>query len=124
MALFSRKKEASETAATPAVTKTSERTAFITDTNIDGVIIKPHLTEKSVMQGDKQVYTFMVHKSATKHAVINAIRSIYNVTPVKVNIVNKLPRQTMSRAKGRVVSEKGYKKAYVYLKAGDSITLV
>lgn len=124
MALFSRKKEASETVAAPAVTKTSGRTAIATDTNIDGVIIKPHLTEKSVMQGDNQLYTFIVRKSATKYTVANAIRSIYNVTPVKVNIVNKLPRKSMSRAKGRVVSEKGYKKAYVYLKAGDSITLV
>lgn len=124
MAIFSRKKEPVTTTDTAVATKAPGKTAVATDVNLDAVIVKPYLTEKSVMQGDKQVYTFMVHKSATKYTIATAIRTIYNVTPVKVNIVNKLPRKSMSRAKGRVVSEKGYKKAYVYLKAGDSITLV
>lgn len=124
MAIFSRKKESAQATKKVAETKTPANTAVTTDFNLDAVIIKPHLTEKSVMQGDKQVYTFIISRSATKYSVVAAIKAIYNVTPVKVNIVNKLPRKTMSRSKGRLVSEKGYKKAYVYLKAGDSITLV
>ncbi len=124
MAIFSRNKEPKKTAELTVSDKAPARTAVATDVNLDAVIIKPHLTEKSVMQGDKQVYTFMVAKSATKYSVQKAVEAIYKVTPVKVNIVNKLPRTVMSRAKGRMVSEKGYKKAYVYLKAGDSISLV
>ena len=54
----------------------------------------------------------------------DAVRELYNVTPVKVNIVNKLPRTRRSGATGRNVSSKGMKKAYVYLKKGDVITLV
>jgi len=122
MALFSRTKTASDDKKSEAlVVKT---TALPTDVHIASVIKKPYLTEKSVMQGDNQVYTFMVEKSATKYTVAKAVSTIYNVTPVKVNIVNKSPSTTMSRAKGRTVSVKGYKKAYVYLKKGDTITLV
>jgi large subunit ribosomal protein L23 len=120
MAIFSQKNESVAT----TQKKSLASSALATDYNVDGVILKPYLTEKSVMQGDNQVYTFVVAKSATKHSVKKAIIAIYNVTPVKVNIVNKLHRKSMSRAKGRMVSEKGIKKAYVYLKTGDTITLV
>jgi large subunit ribosomal protein L23 len=95
-----------------------------TDRNLASVIIKPRITEKSVQQGEKNVYTFIVRRDASKHDVKDAIKAIYNVTPVKVNIVNKTPRQFMSRSRGRSISEKGMKKAYVYLKAGDRIDLV
>ena len=66
----------------------------------------------------------MVAKNATKYEVSSAVAALYKVTPVKVNIVNKKPTTTMSRAKGREVNVAGYKKAYVYLKKGDTITLV
>ena len=66
----------------------------------------------------------IVRRDATKYDVKDAVKAFYNVTPVKVNIVNKSPRQFMSRSKGRKVSQKGMKKAYVYLKDGDRIDLV
>jgi len=125
MALFSRTKKTVEaetsTAAPKVVVPTGAQT---TDRNIAAVLVKPLVTEKAVMQHDNQVYTFIVAKSATKYSVHAAISALYKVTPVKVNIVNKLPRTAMSRSKGRPVSHSGYKKAYVYLKSGDSITLV
>jgi len=127
MALFSRNKKTTEanqvTTATTSKKPTVSRT-LPTDRNLASVIIKPRITEKSVQQGEKNVYTFIVRRDASKHDVKDAIKAIYNVTPVKVNIVNKTPRQFMSRSRGRSISEKGMKKAYVYLKAGDRIDLV
>ena len=123
MALFSRnkdKKESTDAAKKPAV----KSTALPTDRNLASVIIKPRITEKAVGMGERNVYTFVVRRDATKHDVRDAVRALFNVTPVKVNIVNKTPRQYMKRARGRVVSEKGLKKAYVYLKDGDTINLV
>tara|TARA_B100000745_G_scaffold146741_1_gene96029 strand:- start:963 stop:1328 length:366 start_codon:yes stop_codon:yes gene_type:complete len=121
MALFSRSKEKDKAsdneAKSPVKNKLAER-------DLSSVILKPRITEKAVKGSEKNVYTFVVARSATKYDVADAIKSLYNVTPVKVNIVNKSPRRYMSRSKGRVVSEKGMKKAYVYLKTGDSITLV
>lgn len=120
MALFSRKSTKSE-----VVEKTATvNRALPTDYNLAGVILKPRLTEKSVMQGDFSVYTFEVHKSATKHSVAKAITATYKVTPVKINIVNKKTRTSMSKTKGRMVTQKGYKKAYVYLKKGETISLI
>ena len=130
MALFSRNKEteekveetttATETAKKPQVTKQAQPS----DRNLAGIIARPRITEKAVELSGKNVYTFEVHKDATKLDVKEAVKSIYNVTPVSVNIVNKRPRKYSSRTRGRVISEKGMKKAYVYLKQGDSINLV
>lgn len=125
MALFSRTKKTVEAGAEATATKVASVTrAHSTDRNQAAVLVRPVVTEKAVMQQDARVYTFIVAKSATKFSVSDAVTALYKVTPVKVNIVNKVPRTTMSRSRGRAVSQSGYKKAYVYLKAGDTINLV
>jgi large subunit ribosomal protein L23 len=127
MALFSRKteKETEEKGSEKKVdAKPVMSNALPTDYDLAGVLVQPHVTEKTVGMGEKNVYTFIVRADATKYLVRDAIKSLYSVTPVKVNIVNKAPRQFMSRQKGRRLTEKGMKKAYVYLKDGDSINLV
>jgi len=124
MALFSRKKEESTDAAPATTAKAPVAKALPTDRDLSSVLVKPRVTEKSVMAGDRNVYTFIVRRDATKYDVKDAVKAAYGVTPVKVNIVNKAPRQFMSRMKGRKVSEAGMKKAYVYLKDGDNISLV
>lgn len=135
MALFSRdKKEDAKKADAP---KTEEKQsvqevkkavvaskALPTDRDLSSVIQTPRISEKSVGMGEKNVYTFVVRKDATKYDVRDAVKELFGVTPIKVNIVNKSPRQYMSRSKGRKITEKGMKKAYVYLKQGDSIDLV
>ncbi len=126
MALFSRSKE-EETKTEDAAVKKSVPVVNLaagTDRNLASVLIKPRVTEKAVGFSEKNVYTFEVRRDATKYDVRDAVKALFNVTPVKVNIVNKAPRQFMSRAKGRKISAKGMKKAYVYLKDGDSISLV
>ena len=92
--------------------------------NVSSVIVKPRITEKAAILGEKSVYTFEIKKGATKFDVRDAIKSLYNVTPVKINIVNKQPRHSMSRARGRDMMENGLRKAYVHLKKGDRIELV
>ena len=125
MALFSRttKTTSEEVVATPKTTKALVSNAMPTDKDISAVIIKPRLTEKAVRQNDQNVFTFMVRSDATKFSVADAVKSLFKVTPVKVNIVNKSPRQFMSKGKGRKLYEKGMKKAYVYLKKGDRIDI-
>lgn len=118
MALFGKKEE------TTAKKATDAPKALATDHNLDGILKNARLTEKTVMMGDKNVYSFVVHKDATKHQVRDAVKAFYNVTPVKVNIVNKKPAKRLQGSRGKMVHEKGMKKAYVYLKKGDTITLV
>lgn len=128
MALFSRNKEKSEEqkdvkASDAQAAPKQVSTALPTDRDLSSVIVKPHITEKAVKQGEQNVYTFIVHKNATKYDVRDAVKELFKVTPVRVNIVNKSPRSRMSRSRGRRITEKGQKKAYVYLKQGDSIEL-
>lgn len=118
MALFSRSKKTAEETAVP---KTPSN-ARVTDRDLTSVIISPVVTEKAVLAQDRQVYTFFVRKNATKHLVRDAVIALYKVTPVSVNIVNKLPRTTVSMSRGRKQKQSGFKKAYVYLKAGETIS--
>jgi large subunit ribosomal protein L23 len=123
MALFSRTTKKAVEARVETIVKNVSK-AQVTDRNVAAVLVKPLITEKAVMQNDNGVYTFMVSKDATKYSVSDAVTALYKVTPVKVNIVNKKPSTKMSRSRGRAVSVAGYKKAYVYLKKGDTINLV
>ncbi len=121
MALFSRTKKASvEAVVAPVVTSK----ALATDRNQAAVIIRPRVTEKAVNQSEQNVYTFVVRRDATKRSVADAIAALYSVTPVKVNIVNKAPATRLQGARGRMKKVPGMKKAYVYLKKGDTINLV
>lgn len=124
MALFSRSKKDTKSAASAVAAKPEARKALPTDQDLSSVIVKPRITEKAVSKSEQNVYTFLVRPDATKRDVRAAIQFIYNVSPKKVNIVKQTPRTFMSRARGRKLTAKGIKKAYVYLKAGDTITLV
>jgi len=126
MALFSRKEETKKGEAETAVVNVAKSVNKATsiDRNLSSVIHGLRITEKSVKQGDRNVYTFNVRRDATKFQVRDAVKAIYNVTPVKVNIVNKKPAIRLSGSKNRNVKVSGAKKAYVYLKEGDTINLV
>ena len=119
MALFGKKKDAKETVAAKKSAST-----LSAGRNLHGVLLKPHFTEKSVNMGEQNVYTFEVKRDATKFDVRDAVKALYNVTPVKVNTVNKLPAKRLKGSTGRAVKHVGMKKAYVYLKKGDTINLV
>jgi large subunit ribosomal protein L23 len=98
--------------------------AQATDYNLASVILRPRLSEKTVRLSEQNVYTFVVKRDATKFQVRDAVKSLYNVTPVRVNIVNKKPAERMVGSRNRTKHVAGVKKAYVYLKKGDSINLV
>ncbi|HMO77821.1 MAG TPA: 50S ribosomal protein L23 [Candidatus Paceibacterota bacterium] len=123
MAFFSRKKKADTETKVPAVGKVASK-ALSTDRNLAAVIIGPRITEKAVSLGEKNVYSFNVRRDATKFLVRDAIKALYGLTPVKVNIVNKKPAVRVSGSRNRAVKVAGHKKAYVYLKKGDTINLV
>lgn len=123
MALFGKKKESTKESAEVTVKNTAPK-ALASDRNLASVIVRPRVTEKSVGQSEQNVYTFEVKRSANKFEVSKAIQALYKVTPVKINIVNKRPAQRLVGSRNRMKQVSGMKKAYVYLKKGDSINLV
>ena len=123
MGIFGKKKEEkkeTQKVETPEVV-TPKKVSLVDGSS---AIKRPRITEKAALLSEKGVYTFEVRAGATKYEVRDAIKAIYNVTPVKVNIVNKKARHSMSRSRGRKVIDHGLRKAYVYLKDGDRIELV
>lgn len=91
--------------------------------NTLSIIKRPRITEKSGIKSESDnVYTFEVLKGATKKDVAEAIKAIYKVTPVKVNIVN-LPEKRVS-SRGKMGRKQSVKKALVFLKKGDKIAFI
>lgn len=92
--------------------------------DLASIIIRPRITEKASLVMEKGVYVFEVSQRATKNEIAKSIESIYGVKPKKVNTVKMSPRKFVSRMRGKRGMKSGMKKAYVYLKEGDSIELV
>lgn len=86
------------------------------------VIVGPRITEKAANAADKNAYVFNVTPDANKTEIKKEIKRIYNVTAVQVNIVNTGGKTVFSR--GRVGRKNDFKKAYVYLKKGDTISVM
>ena len=80
----------------------------------------PSLTEKSInLYGDRQ-YTFIVDRSLTKTQIKYAIENIFSVNITDVS-TSMLPPKTRRVGKFRGKRTQ-YKKAFVKLKSGDTIT--
>jgi large subunit ribosomal protein L23 len=128
MALFGSKKvkkdEKEESVESKAVVKKVGPSPLATDHNLAAVILGPRITEKAVGMSEQNVYTFVVAPGATKFAIRAAIKALYNVTPVKINTVTKKAAKRTKGFSGKTVHHKGMKKAYVYLKKGDTINIV
>jgi large subunit ribosomal protein L23 len=80
----------------------------------------PSLTEKAInLYGDRQ-YTFIVDRSLTKTQIKFVIENIFNVNITNISTL-MLPPKT--RRVGKFLGKRTqYKKAFVKLKTGDTIT--
>lgn len=85
------------------------------------VLVRPVVTEKSTLLQEKDKYVFEVVPSANKPMVRRAVEQAFNVTVVKVNIVNN--RGKVKRFGPRRVTTRDVKKAVVTLKSGDRIQI-
>ena len=89
-------------------------------TSLD-TIISPNITEKSTSLSEFNKVVFKVHKGANKKSIKRSIEKIFKVNVIKINILNKKSKNKFTR--GRKVKIKGYKKAIITLKKGQSIDL-
>tara|TARA_S200000501_G_scaffold321743_1_gene317330 strand:+ start:499 stop:792 length:294 start_codon:yes stop_codon:yes gene_type:complete len=89
--------------------------------NLYDSIVGPVITEKSTNLSTLNKVVFKVIDSANKKNLKKNIEKIFKVNVTKINIINKRNRKKITR--GRIVRVKGYKKAIVTLKKGQSIDL-
>ncbi|MCA9332464.1 50S ribosomal protein L23 [Candidatus Saccharibacteria bacterium] len=89
--------------------------------------LKPRISEKAYGLSESiNTYVFQVPVTANKQQVAQAVSAQFNVTVNTVNIANVVGKVKRTYRKGgRPVtgSRPNFKKAYVTLKEGDSITV-
>ena len=88
------------------------------------VIKKPVVTEKSMANQQKSVYTFIVSPDATKPEVKQSVEKAFNVKVEEVRTVKvkgKYKRMKNQLLEGR---RKDWKKAYVTLKEGFRLDII
>lgn len=90
---------------------------------IHDVLRRPIVTEKSNYQNLKlHQYVFEVSDSATKVLVKDAVETLFDVSVLRVNVINVAPKRTRRWKSRRImVRSSGYKKAIVTLAEGDTI---
>ena len=93
----------------------------MTKINLYDSIVSPVVTEKSTNLSSLNKIVFKVIDSANKKNLKKNIEKIFKVNITKINIINKRNRTKLTR--GRKVKVKGYKKAIITLKKGQSIDL-
>ncbi|MBU4480069.1 50S ribosomal protein L23 [Patescibacteria group bacterium] len=85
----------------------------------ESILLNPRVTEKSSDKATENVYVFDVATSSNKVQIKKAIKDIYKVDAIKINVTQVPSKRVVSR--GRRGVKKGGKKAFVYLKKGDKI---
>jgi large subunit ribosomal protein L23 len=90
--------------------------------NAREVIKRPLVTEKSMRQNSEDnKISFEVAKGASKIEVVQAIKEIYDIKPLKVNIVNCRPK---TKHVGKYVGKtSAVRKAIVKLPEGADINV-
>jgi large subunit ribosomal protein L23 len=89
------------------------------------ILRRPLVTEKSTYLATKlHQYVFEVPSKCTRTEVKEAVEKVFNVTVLKINIINLPGKQSHSSRNRRLrVRKPGYKKAVVTLTAEDRIPL-
>jgi large subunit ribosomal protein L23 len=89
------------------------------------IILKPRMSEKAYgLSQTTNTFVFDVPEGVNKHSVARAVSAQYEVTVEKVNITNvkgKAKRTVTKRGRAANGKQNDVRKAYVTLKAGDTL---
>ncbi len=84
------------------------------------IILGPHVTEKSAIVGESSnQYVFRVAPDASKPEIKQAVEHLFEVEVDSVSVSNV--KGKIKRTGARLGRRKNWKKAYVRVKAGQSI---
>ena len=114
MALFTRTKKEVPHVAAPRISIALD---------VSHVLREPRITEKGTAASGMSVYVFNVAPHATKREIKIAVERYYKVVPRTVRVVSIRPKQVRNVRSGKSGVKRGGKKAYVYLKKGETITI-
>ncbi|HRP68031.1 MAG TPA: 50S ribosomal protein L23 [Turneriella sp.] len=89
--------------------------------NVYDIIKKPLVSEKAEQLRAQNCYVFEVALASNKKMIKDAVRKIFNVTPEKINTL--ILRSDAKANRHNIGYTKRRKKAYVFLKKSDKISL-
>ncbi|MEM7096371.1 MAG: 50S ribosomal protein L23 [Actinomycetota bacterium] len=87
------------------------------------VIVRPVVSEKSYALLEDNVYTFEVHPDSSKPEIKDAVESIFGVSVLRVNTMNRKGKRMRNRRNNTFGKRPDRKRALVTLAEGDSIEL-
>ncbi len=87
------------------------------------IVLRPVISEKSMDETQRGMYTFAVHDDANKLMIKDAVEELFKVTVVDVNVLTtKAKEKSRNRKRGRVQGfTSPWKKAVVTVADGDKI---
>ncbi len=92
----------------------------MTEERLLQILLEPKLSEKATTIADKyDQYVFRVENDATKAEIKAAVEKLFDVKVRAVQVSNVPAR--VKRFRGNVGVRRGWKKAFVKLRSGDSI---
>ena len=87
------------------------------------VVLRPVVSEKSYALLDEGVYTFVVHPSANKTEIRQAVEAIFSVRVSNVNTLNRKGKRKRNRRQATFGKRPDTKRAIVTLVGDDRIEL-
>ncbi len=84
-------------------------------------IVRPLISEKSAHLAGSRQYVFVVRKDANRVQVRSAIKSMYGIAPVSVNLLNVRGKKV--KFSSRQGARSDWKKAIVTLPVGQTINI-
>lgn len=88
------------------------------------ILLSPRVTEKGAYLSEQGAYVFNVAKGVSKKEIANAIQTLYKVIPRKIAVLAVPRKMVTTRNTNRTGMTAKGRKAYVYLKKGETLDLV
>jgi large subunit ribosomal protein L23 len=94
----------------------------MTSVSVYTVLLRPVISEKSVLETERNNYTFAVARDANKFQIKAAVEDQFKVNVLGVRVLTVKPKQK-SRGRRQKGTVPGWRKAVVTIEAGQKIEL-
>jgi large subunit ribosomal protein L23 len=90
--------------------------------SVHTILLRPVISEKSVLETERNNYTFAVARDANKFQIKAAVEEQFKVNVLGVRVLTVKPKQK-SRGRRQKGTVPGWRKAVVTIEAGQKIEL-
>lgn len=87
------------------------------------VLVKPIITERSLLDASHGIFTFMVGKGSDKNIIKKEVEKQFNVHVQRISTIKMTGKKRLVGKRRTKVSEANWKKARVELRNGEKIDL-